>query len=164
LLVRYANFVFHAAVAYRKKFHIAGLKRKLTFSESARPVLSHLFRRVCIRAKKYSGEPGEEMLHNLRIALRRFRYSLELYVDIIKPRRFREIYELAVELQNLLGERRDLDVMELKLKNIFNTAGNPVPAAVLDEMQIARATFDRQIAEKLPKFTGDRQIHKLIGE
>ena len=71
---------------------------------------------------------------------------------------------MAVDLQDLLGERRDLDVMQLKLKNIFNSANNPLPASVVTELQGARAKADEKIAEKLPQFIAARQVRKLIGK
>lgn len=151
-------------MSLRKKFEIKGLKAKSSFADSQRPVLSHHFKRVSKRAEKYLQSPGEENLHDLRIALRRFRYLLEVYCSLIKTARFNAVYGMAVEMQNLLGERRDLDVMQLKLKNIFNAANNPLPVSVVTEMQTARTAFDLEIAGKLPKFIADRQIRKLIGE
>lgn len=149
---------------HRKSFEIKGLKARSTFADSRRPVLSHHFKRISRRAEKYTDSATEENLHNLRIALRRFRYLLEVYSPFIKGARFKTVYGMAVELQNLLGERRDLDVMQLKLKNMFDTAKSPLPASVITELETARAHADQQIAEMLPKFITDRQIHKLIGK
>ena len=149
-------------MSYRKKFAIKGLKTKSSFGASLQPVLAHHFKRVSKRAEKYLAAPTEENLHTLRIALRRFRYILEAYCALIKPARFKKIYTMAVELQNLLGERRDLDVMQLKLKQVFNAGNTPLPAAVIAELQAARTTFDRQIGEALPRFVADRQLQKLV--
>lgn len=149
-------------MSYRKKLEIKGLKTKSSFSDSLQPVLSHHLKRVTRRANKYLDTPDEMSLHNLRIALRRFRYLLETYCSLIKPARFKKIYSSAVALQNLLGERRDLDVMELKLKKIFTASNSPLPDSLLSELQNARTTFDRQIHETLPQFLTDKHIHKLI--
>ena len=148
----------------RKNLEIKGLKVKSSFADSARPVLSHHFKRISRRAEEYTASPTEENLHNLRIALRRFRYLLEVYYPLIKTTRFKTVYGMAVDLQDLLGERRDLDVMQLKLKNIFNSANNPLPASVVTELQGARAKADEKIAEKLPQFIAARQVRKLIGK
>lgn len=149
-------------MSYRSKFKIKGLKASLPFGESMHPILAHHFKRITKKADKYLSKPDEASLHNLRIALRRFRYLLETYCSFIKPARFKKIYGLAVELQNLLGERRDLDVMQVKLKQIFNVGTTPLPAAVIAELQAARTIFDRQIAEALPRFIADRQLQKLV--
>lgn len=149
-------------MSYRKKFQIKGLKTKASFADSLRPVLSHHLKRITRRAEKYLNKPDEVHLHSLRISLRRFRYILEAYCALIKPARFKKIYALAVALQNLLGERRDLDVMQAKLKQIFNAGNTPLPASVITELQTARSAFDRQIAEALPQFTAEKRLHKLV--
>lgn len=151
-------------MSYRKKFKIEGLNAKEPFKDSMNAILSHHLRRVTKRADNYLLTPTDTNLHDLRIALRRFRYLLEAYCSLIKPSRFKKIYQTAVALQNLLGERRDLDVMQLKLVHIFNAAKTPLPAAVAAELKTARTGFDQKIADALPGFLSDKQLHKLIGE
>ncbi len=150
-------------MSYRKKFHFRGLKPKQSFADSTQPVLSHHFDRVYDRSDQYRREPTEENLHDLRIALRRFRYVLELYAGIIKPARFEEIYELAVSLQNVLGERRDLDVMRARLDLIYREADAEFPNLIAADLARNRELLDLKIQETLTQFTENKQIRKVIG-
>lgn len=151
-------------MAYDHKFEISGLKRKSSFEASLQPVLAHYCLRVQKRAKKYLAKPTEKNLHALRIALRQFRYLLEVYFPLIKRGHFRKIFTMTVNLQNLLGERRDLDVMQLQLTNIYDATATPLPVPVMTELQTMKARFDRQIADQLPQFIANKHIKKFTEE
>lgn len=148
-------------MAYRKKFRIRGLRQGESFSDTARPVLVHYLKRVIRRGRTYQEQAGIENLHDLRIALRRFRYVLELYSSTIKPRRFEHVYDLAVTLQNLLGERRDLDVMLAKLSGVFSLPGSQIPEGLRSGLEREMTRLDVQIRENLVSFLSDKQVLKI---
>ena len=148
-------------MSYRKKFRIAGLGKRARFAETMQPVMAHHFARTEAHIVGYLKNPGSEALHDLRIALRRFRYILELYWTAMKPARFKKVYEMAVRLQNLLGERRDIDVMQAKLADICREAKAEMPAFIAESFSAQRRNLETQIAESLNEFLHHKQVRKL---
>ncbi|MFO1526828.1 MAG: CHAD domain-containing protein [Turneriella sp.] len=151
-------------MSYRKKFAIKHLRQDEIFSDTAIPVLAHYYGRMGKRIHTYLREMNDENLHSLRIALRRFRYVLELYCPSVKPNRFTEVYELTVDLQNILGERRDIDVMRDKLGEISAKTGNALPTEIVHELDTKRAQLDTLIPAKLEQFVANKQVHKLVAD
>ena len=150
-------------MSYRKKFSIKGLKPGSSFSASLEPVLGYHLKRIYKRAEKYLDQQTAEHLHNLRIALRRFRYALELYVAGIKPKRFEEVYQLAVNLQNVLGDRRDVDVMQQRLLSLYRVGEAELPALIVADLEQSKALLNTQIEKTLTDFMRNKQIRKLAG-
>lgn len=148
-------------MAYRKKFRIPGLKRADSFTDSRQPVLSHYLKRVLKQAKEFSRNGTAERLHSLRIALRRFRYVLELYAAEFKPKKFKAMYELAIKLQNTLGDRRDIDVMYERLLSLYRTGGEELPALISGDIEQSKALLNTQIEQTLAEFVRNPQLRKL---
>lgn len=148
-------------MSYRKKFHIEGLKGKARFADTLRPVLSHYLARTQSRIITYLEAPESENLHDLRIALRRFRYILELYCATIRPKQFRKVYELAVQLQNMLGKRRDIDVMQAKLAEICRSVKTEIPDFISEQFSAGRKDLELQIVQSLNEFLSHKQLQKL---
>lgn len=148
-------------MSYRKKFRIEGLKGKARFADTLQPVLAHHLTLTQTRIVTYLRTPESENLHALRIALRRFRYILELYCDTIKPKQFRKVYDLAVQLQNILGERRDIDVMQAKLAAICRDAKAEIPPYISASFMTSRKDLESQIVHSLNEFLQHKQIQKL---
>lgn len=149
-------------MSYRKKFRVGGLKPAESFNDSQAPVLAHYLGRVLKQAKKFRKDSSAENLHSLRIGLRRFRYVFELYSGGIKPKRFKIIYELAVKLQNVLGDRRDIDVMHDRLRSLYRTGEAELPALIGADLEQSKALLNTQIDHTLAEFMRNPQLRKLV--
>ncbi|MFO1525346.1 MAG: CHAD domain-containing protein [Turneriella sp.] len=129
------------------------------------PVLAHYYGRMGKRIHTYLREMNDdENLHSLRIALRRFRYVLELYCPSVKPNRFTEVYELTVDLQNILGERRDIDVMRDNLGEFRRKPQCVLPTEIVAEQDTKRAQLDTLIPAEIEQFVANKQVHKLVAD
>jgi triphosphatase len=84
-------------------------------------------------------DPGPAAMHELRIAVRRFRYALE-FLEPAMPAETAEIRAELVPLQTALGELHDLDV-EIGLVDL-HASGASLPAAA-DVLRRLRAERDR---------------------
>ncbi len=151
-------------MSYRRKFRVPKLKLRRTFADSQKPVIEHYLSRVLRCTEQYRKIASPENLHNLRIALRRLRYVLELYSAAMKPARFAEIYETAVGLQNTLGERRDIDVLYARLLSIYRAANAELPSLIATDLEQGKAQLDAQIEKALTEFVQLKQIRKLVGD
>lgn len=149
-------------MSYRKKFRVTDLRRSDSFAESQGPVLAHYLKRVLKQAKKFQKAGWSERLHSLRIALRRFRYALELYATEFKPKKFKAMYELAIRLQNTLGDRRDIDVMHERLLSLYRNGEAELPALISADIEQSKALLNTQIGQTLAEFTRNQQLRKLL--
>ena len=66
-------------------------------------------------------------LHQLRIAARQFRYTLEAYRDLLDPRATPALMARLVRLQDLVGELNDADVAAHETYDWLATHPNAPP-------------------------------------
>ena len=89
--------------------------------------------------------------HRVRIALKRFRYTLENFL----PRHYAEWSEELKSVQDLLGAVHDLDVLRTKLRRIAASSGENAIARWLDWIDAARA---EKLAEYRAKTSGKNSL------
>ena len=107
-----------------KAHKITGVKPLRSYRENARLILSQKVKEV------YTWEPfirdaaRREELHNMRISIKRLRYTMELFrvvygsrkmpskeVAVVDDKRFAEFLGVIVDLQEILGDIHDCDVV-----------------------------------------------------
>lgn len=148
---------------YRKKFKIKGLDPNESFAKSLKPIARHHWKRITKRIHSYLETKGEEELHDLRIAFRRFRYLLEPYCIAIKPSEFQYIYKILVDMQNILGDRRDLDVMEKKIREQYQNLNESIPPELESQWEEEKIILNQKIDENLNSFLKDKSFQKYLG-
>jgi len=89
--------------------------------------------------------------HRVRIALKRFRYTLENFL----PRHYAEWSEELKSVQELLGAVHDLDVLRTKLRRIAASSGENAIARWLDWIDAARA---EKLAQYRAKTSGRNSL------
>ena len=89
--------------------------------------------------------------HRVRIALKRFRYTLENFL----PRHYAEWSEELKSVQDLLGAVHDLDVLRTKLRRIAASSGENAIARWLDWIDAARA---EKLAQYRAKTSGRNSL------
>ncbi len=94
-----------------KKWKIKGLKNDTPLSETSRIVLRQKLNGVLSSIKKYFTNTSPDNLHNLRIALRRLRYNLEIFITCFDEKEIILFYQKVENLQDVTGNLRDLDVL-----------------------------------------------------
>lgn len=82
----------------------------------ARPLLSELLRELDVAASRDLADYGN--LHQVRIAGKRLRYAMELFVECFGERFRTEIYPAVEELQEVLGRANDSHVAAGRLENL----------------------------------------------
>ena len=107
-----------------KAHKITGVKPLRSYGENARIILPQKVEEV------YTWEPfirdaaRREELHNMRISIKRLRYTMELFrvayespkkdsreVTVVDDKRFTEFLGVIVDLQEILGDIHDCDVV-----------------------------------------------------
>lgn len=145
-----------------KKWNIKGLRNNLRFSDSAPIILSSKLRKVMRLIDKYFKNDSSENLHDLRIAVRRFRYSMELFYDCFNHKRLFFVYEKSKILQDLLGECRDLDVLSEEIKNIESGIESNLPPDLFLKIEEDRIKKREIIKGELLKFKSNKSVNKFL--
>ena len=88
---------------------IVGINPKQSFHENARILLPQRVAEV-YRWEQFIQDPEKrEELHNMRISVRRLRYTMEFFF-VNYDRNFTGFIDIIIELQDLLGDIHDNDV------------------------------------------------------
>lgn len=98
-------------MAKSKKWEIKRLQKKQSFKKSSQIVLENRLKSTIKSIRKYLSDNSAENLHSMRIAIRRMRYSMEIFIECFERKKFLVLYNSIVELQDQSGEVRDLDVL-----------------------------------------------------
>lgn len=92
-----------------KAWKIKGVKPQKSYRRNASIILSAKIAEV-YSWDNYIGDPENiEELHNMRISIKRLRYSMEIF-SVNYDQKFNESLQIWVDLQKLLGEIHDCDV------------------------------------------------------
>lgn len=131
----------------KRKWEITQLKKTKSFSRSAKIILNDRITGFFQTASKYFENNSVENLHDVRISLRRIRYSMELFLICFEKKLFLRFYNRIEKLQDISGSVRDLDVM---LEN-FNSL-----------QQLGKSKADKMLTETiLNKKNGLEEVFKI---
>ena len=145
-----------------KRFKIKGLKNKDSFADASKIVLRQKLKVVFEEIELYEKDDSPKNLHDLRIAVRRFRFNLEIFYGCIKPKLFAGIYESVEELQDIIGELRDLDVLEEKIRNVEKEIGNKVSDNFYQKISNERTLLKDKVKKELAEFYFNDHLKKLL--
>jgi len=145
-----------------KKYKIRGLNRKTKFQDAAEIVLDQKLKRIFKEANKFRENDSCKNLHSLRIAFRRFRYPMETFSMCYGQKLFNRVYRHAQQIQDLLGEARDLDVLELKLKSWEKELGLKIPELLFKQMDEEKLLHRRDIKMELIKFISNKDVNSFF--
>lgn len=137
-----------------KKFKIPHLTKNLPRKKESRYVLKKKLLDITEIAEDFLENETPENLHQLRISIRRFRYSMELYYDCYKPSLFFSLYEMVKNFQDLAGKGRDLDVMDEKIRQIAAESDEALPEELLQKIGLERQSVQKGIKTALEDFIG----------
>ena len=124
-----------------KPIRITGLSRRMGIARAASKVLRGILLDLLERMPKGRGEDSSKKgIHDLRVAVKRFREAFRLFRPVLKKKTFRKHREWIEDLNDALGEVRDRDVALSRLRKL--TAGPTAPPASVAEL-LARLEAER---------------------
>lgn len=141
---------------------IAGLERNTKFADSALLIMNHLYRNVIKKVKAFLDVRNVESLHELRISIRRFRYTLENYGQCFDKKKFKKILNHSKKLQDLLGEVRDIDILEEKIALIENEIQLGIPESFFEHLNKKKDFLYQEVIVDLMKFLHNKQIRNFF--
>src|SRR5207247_509775 len=104
-----------------KPIRIAGLLRRTPIARAASNVLRAVLLDLLDKVPEARGGDSEKGIHDLRVAVKRFREAFRLFRPVLRKKTFRRHREWIEDLNDALGEVRDRDVALVQLEKL--TAG-----------------------------------------
>ena len=131
-----------------------------SFALAARRVVKVRAKEVFKQADGVLDLEQVERVHDMRVATRRLRATLEVFEDCFPRKRHRKSLKRVKALADALGERRDLDVeIDLLESLVAEVAGEDreAPAGLIEDLHARR----RQANDDLAPFVTPKQLKKL---
>jgi CHAD domain-containing protein len=146
-----------------KKWKIEKLRYSKKLKNIADLILEQRISTLINLIEKYLNDKNEENLHDVRIALRRVRYNLELFLVCYDESSFSKFYIKIEKLQNLSGQVRDIDVMLLNLKKI-EERGVKIEKDLIDKILEERSNLENELIDQLNKFLKGKSLKQFLKE
>ncbi|MCS7052377.1 MAG: CHAD domain-containing protein [Ignavibacterium sp.] len=146
-----------------KKWKISGLKYSKKLKSISDKILSQRINFLIEVINRYLKKRDIENLHDVRIALRRVRYNLELFFVCYDESTFSKFYKKIEKLQDLSGEVRDLDVLLLNLDKL-NSEGIEIQESLKNKIQENRIKLENSLIELLNNFKKGKTLKQFLNE
>src|SRR5882762_9046522 len=114
-----------------KPIQIAGLTRRAPIARAASKALRATLLDLLEKVPEARSADSKKGIHDLRVAVKRFREALRLFRPVLRKKTFRRHREWIEELNDALGEVRDRDVALAQLRKLTAALAQP-PGSVAD--------------------------------
>jgi CHAD domain-containing protein len=146
----------------KRKWEIEKLKVTKQFKKSADLILRNRIESLLSYTDKYFKILSVENLHDVRIALRRVRYSMELFIVCYEKKIFTKFYNKIQLLQDLSGDVRDVDI---SLENInYLVTDNHIKIAndIILKANEKKILLEEKFKLELMKFTLSKIVKDFL--
>jgi len=126
-----------------KPIRIAGLSRRMPVARASSKVLRAVLLDLLEKLPEARSGGSKKGIHDLRVAVKRFREAFRLFRPVLRKKTFRRHQEWIEDLNDALGEVRDRDVALAQLRKLTGGLAEP-PGSVADLM--ARLESERLVA------------------
>jgi triphosphatase len=136
-----------------KPIWIAGLSRRMPVARSSSKVLQAVLFDLLEKLPGASGADSHKGIHDLRVAVKRFREAFRLFRPVLQKKVFRKHRKWIENLNDALGEVRDRDVALIHLRKL--TLGHmELPGSVTE--LVSRLEAERVLAAEALAMMIDR--------
>ena len=94
------------------KWKVKGLNGKFSFRKTAIIILRFRINNLNRLITRFLTNESAESLHNVRIALRRVRYNMEIFYSLFDRKKFLRFYTMIENLQDKSGSVRDIHILK----------------------------------------------------
>src|SRR5215510_8310784 len=101
-----------------KPIRIAGLSRRTPIARASSKVLRATLLDLLEKVADARRDPSKKAIHDLRVAVKRFREAFRLFRPVLRKKTFRRHREWIEDLNDALGEVRDRDVALSRLRKL----------------------------------------------
>ena len=137
----------------KRKWEIEKLKNSKQFEKSANLILKDRIANLLYFIDKYFKNLTVENLHDIRIALRRVRYSMELFTVCYDNKVFVKFYNKIQLLQDLSGAVRDVDISLENIDVLVKDNNIKIDPEIINKAIEKKISFEENFQLELMKFT-----------
>jgi CHAD domain-containing protein len=144
---------------------IAGLTADARFGDAAAAAVETRAREVFAFADRVRARGTVEDVHDMRVATRRLRATLEVFASCFPPKRHRKALRDVKRLADALGARRDPDVAAQRLRELtdsFHDADRIGVRSLLTAVESERAEGDDVVARALERIEENALEKRLL--
>ena len=144
-----------------KNWEINKLSPKEDLTSSAKVILCQRLDSLLVSISSYLLELNEENLHQVRIALRRVRYSMELFIKCFNRKKYLSFYKNVSSLQDLSGSVRDLDILKQNLNNFYTDHKSKNKDIDFDRIGEKKNLLESNLKLELMKFVHSKELKEF---
>jgi CHAD domain-containing protein len=137
----------------KRKWEIEKLKGSKQFKKSANIILRNRIESLLSLTDKYFKNLTVENLHDIRIALRRVRYSMESFIVCYDNKIFLKFYYKIQLLQDLSGAVRDVDIFLENIDSIVSENAIRVEPDIFSKAKEKKNILEEKFKLELMRFT-----------
>lgn len=134
------------------KWQIKELKYSKQLKKYADIILQNRVKFLIDKVNNYFEDKSAENLHQLRIALRRVRYPMEVFFVCYNRKIFIKFYNKIQKLQDLSGAARDIDIVIEKINSSSECANNLELKSFILQLSSNKEVLQKIFDEELNKF------------
>jgi CHAD domain-containing protein len=146
----------------KRKWEIEKLKDSKTFKKSANVILINRIESLLLCINNYFKDLSVESLHDVRIALRRVRYSMELFIVCYDKKIFSRFYNNVQLLQDLSGIVRDVDISLENYNSLVNEDNIKINEEVILKANQKKMALEENFKLELMKFTLSKVLKDFL--
>lgn len=137
----------------KRKWEIEKLKDSKQFRKTANIILKTRIENLLDFTDKYFKNRTVEDLHAVRIALRRVRYSMELFFVCYDRKVFLKLYNKVQSLQDNSGAVRDVDISVENINSLIAENQTNIDSEFLNKAREKKYILEEKFKLELMKFT-----------
>ncbi len=136
----------------KMKWEVEGLRYSKQFKKNANVILRFRIDELKNIVDKYFKHPSIENLHDVRIALRRVRYSMELFLICYSKKEFIRFYNIVKKLQDLSGSVRDVDISIDNFNLLLKENNSIIKESLFQKANEKKSSLVESFSSELLKF------------
>jgi CHAD domain-containing protein len=146
----------------KHKWEIEKLKGTRQLKKSADLILKNRIESLLSYIEKYFKDLSVENLHDVRIALRRVRYSMELFIVCYDKKIFIKFYNKVQLLQDLSGNVRDVDISLANINYLVTDNHIKIEKDIISKANEKKILLEEKFKLELLKFTLSKALKDFL--
>jgi CHAD domain-containing protein len=146
----------------KRKWEVEKLKNSKQFKKSADLILNNRIESLLTLTDKYFKDMSVENLHDVRIALRRIRYSMESFIVCYDKKIFLKFYNNVQLLQDLSGNVRDVDISLENINSLVNDNQIKIDPEIITKANEKKIILEEKFKLELMKFTFSKVLKDYL--
>lgn len=146
----------------KRKWEIEKLKDSKQFKKAANNILNNRIESLLNSINKYFNEFSVDSLHDVRIALRRVRYSMELFIVCYHKKIFLKFYSKIQSLQDASGSVRDMDISLENINSLVADNQTKIDSEIITRAIEKKTLLEENFRLELKKFILSKSLEDFL--